>query len=185
MCCPDGSASTASPGRITPLAIRPANPRKFAVRTNHRLHRESQNIRPVTIAERHGFQMLQQGRPEIPRRFLAARNKVVAFQRAYRHALHKRNPQVMRARRRKVLFQLTKHAFLIFNKVHLVNCREYVRYSQQRSDIGVTARLRQQALRSVDQNDRQIGGRRAGGHIPRVLLVARRVRNDEFRLRGV
>ena len=37
---------------------------------------------------------------------------------------------------------------------------------------------------SIDQDNRQVAGRSAGGHISRVLLVAWRVGNDELSLRG-
>ena len=54
---------------------------------------------------------------------------------------------------------------------------------EQRRDVRVPPRLRENALRGVDQNDREIRGRSAGGHVARVLLVARRVRDDEFAAR--
>ena len=44
----------------------------------------------------------------------------------------------------------------------------------------MAARLGQDALARIDQNDRQVGGGRAGGHVARVLLVARRVGDDEL-----
>ena len=43
-------------------------------------------------------------------------------------------------------------------------------------------RLLEQAVAGVDQHDRQLGGRRAGHHVARVLDVARRVGDDEFPL---
>ena len=45
------------------------------------------------------------------------------------------------------------------------------------------ARLRQHALPRIDQHDRKVGGRGAGRHVARVLLVARRVGDDELALR--
>ena len=52
--------------------------------------------------------------------------------------------------------------------------------SQQGSDERVTARLRQNAVARIDQNDGEIRGRSAGGHVARVLLVPRRVGDDEL-----
>ena len=46
----------------------------------------------------------------------------------------------------------------------------------------MTPRLRQDALAGVDQDDREIGRRCAGGHVPRVLLVAGRIGHDELAL---
>ena len=46
------------------------------------------------------------------------------------------------------------------------------------------ARLRQHALARVDQDHREVGGGGAGDHVARVLLVARRVGDDELALVG-
>lgn len=48
----------------------------------------------------------------------------------------------------------------------------------------MAARLREHALARVDQDYREIGGRRAGDHVARVLLVAGRVGDDELASRG-
>ena len=45
-------------------------------------------------------------------------------------------------------------------------------------------RLRQHALARIDQDHREIGGRRAGHHVARILLVARRIGDDELALLG-
>src|SRR5262249_4414712 len=57
-----------------------------------------------------------------------------------------------------------------------------VRDAQQRRDVSVAARLRQDTARGVDQYHGQIGGRGAGGHVAGVLLVAGRIGDDEFAL---
>ncbi len=49
--------------------------------------------------------------------------------------------------------------------------------------IGMPARLRQNALAGIDQHDREIGGGGAGRHVAGVLLMARRVGDDELALR--
>jgi hypothetical protein len=46
--------------------------------------------------------------------------------------------------------------------------------------VAVAPGLGQHALARVDQDHRQVGGRRAGDHVARVLLVARRVGDDEL-----
>ena len=48
----------------------------------------------------------------------------------------------------------------------------------------MAARLGQHALARVDQDDGEVGGRGAGDHVARVLLVARRVGDDELALVG-
>jgi hypothetical protein len=44
--------------------------------------------------------------------------------------------------------------------------------------------LGQHALARVDQQHREVGGRGAGDHVARILLVARRVGDDELALLG-
>ena len=51
---------------------------------------------------------------------------------------------------------------------------------QQRGDERVAARLLEHALARVDQDEREVGGRRAGDHVARVLHVAGRVGDDEL-----
>ncbi len=49
----------------------------------------------------------------------------------------------------------------------------------------MAAGLLADALARVDQHDRQVGGRGAGDHVARVLLVARGVGDDELAPRGL
>ena len=51
--------------------------------------------------------------------------------------------------------------------------------AEEGEDRGVAAGLRHHALAGVDEDDREIGGRCAGRHVARVLLVTRRVGDDE------
>ena len=43
----------------------------------------------------------------------------------------------------------------------------------------MAARLRQDALRRIDEDDGEVGKRGAAGHVARVLLMTRRVGTDE------
>ena len=54
----------------------------------------------------------------------------------------------------------------------------------KRSDVRVPARLLEHAVPRVDQNQGDVGGRRARDHVPRVLNVTRRVGDDELALVG-
>ena len=47
-------------------------------------------------------------------------------------------------------------------------------------EIGMPASLREHSLARIDEDHRKIRGRGAGDHVPGVLLVARRVGDDEF-----
>ena len=51
---------------------------------------------------------------------------------------------------------------------------------QQRGEERVPARLLDHALAGVDQDEREVGGRRARDHVARVLDVAGRVGDDEL-----
>src|ERR1700728_3470449 len=56
--------------------------------------------------------------------------------------------------------------------------------TEQRGDISVPARLSQDALTGIDQDDGDVGGGRAGSHVARVLLVPRSIGNDELAMGG-
>ncbi len=48
----------------------------------------------------------------------------------------------------------------------------------------MTPRLREEPFGAVNQDDRQVRRGRAGGHVPRVLLMPGRVGDDKFAARG-
>ena len=48
----------------------------------------------------------------------------------------------------------------------------------------MAAGLFQHTAARIDQDDRQITGRRTGRHVTSVLLMARRIRDDELAFRG-
>ena len=54
--------------------------------------------------------------------------------------------------------------------------------AEQGHNEAVPLRLGQHAVTGVDENDCQVARAGTGRHVPRVLLVARRVRNDELAL---
>ena len=68
----------------------------------------------------------------------------------------------------------------VIDDVHLVDGDDDVLDAQQRDDESVPLGLHQDAVAGVDQNDGQVGGRCAGRHVAGVLLVARRIGDDEF-----
>ena len=69
-------------------------------------------------------------------------------------------------------------------QIHLVHRQDELANAQQPRDARVAAGLGQHALARVDQHHGEIGVRRAGGHVARVLLMARRVGEDEAALLG-
>jgi len=80
----------------------------------------------------------------------------------------------------KLGFNGAKNSGVVTDQIHLVHGDGEIRNPEQGSDVGVTPRLGQDAIARVDQNNGQVRGGGAGGHIARVLLVTRRVRDDEF-----
>ena len=80
---------------------------------------------------------------------------------------------------RDLRFNLFEALLRIADKVHLVDGEDEVADAHERADAGMAARLRQDALRRVDEDDGEISERGAAGHVARVLLMARRVGTDE------
>ena len=66
------------------------------------------------------------------------------------------------------------------DEVHLVHAQHEVLHLEQRRDHRVAPRLLEHALAGVDEHEREVGGRRAGHHVARVLHVAGRVGDDEL-----
>ena len=77
---------------------------------------------------------------------------------------------------------LAEHRLRILDQIHLVHRQHHVANAEQRRDVGVPARLRQQALARIDQHHRHVGGGSAGGHVAGVLLVSGTVGDDETAL---
>ena len=77
-----------------------------------------------------------------------------------------------------------KYIARIINQIHFVDRQHDVANPQQRGDDGMPPRLGLQALAGIDQNDRQIGRAGTGDHVARVLLVTRRVGDDEAAFDG-
>ena len=75
-----------------------------------------------------------------------------------------------------------EHAAVEADEVHLVHRDDDARHAQQRHDERVALGLCLDAEPRIDEDDREIRGRRAGRHVARVLHVARRVGNDEAAL---
>ena len=70
------------------------------------------------------------------------------------------------------------------DEVHLVDGDHDALDADERGDEGVPPRLRQDALARIDEDDGELGLRGAGRHVAGVLLVARRVGDDEGAVAG-
>ena len=73
---------------------------------------------------------------------------------------------------------------VVVDEVHLVDAQHEVRHAEQRREERVPPRLLDDAVARVDEDQREVGRRRAGDHVARVLDVAGRVGDDELAGRG-
>ena len=69
-----------------------------------------------------------------------------------------------------------EHLLGVVDQVELVDRQDHVADAEQRDEEAVPPGLGEHSLAGVDQDDRQVRGRRAGDHVAGVLLVARACR---------
>ena len=175
--CPEGHVVTVSPVRMVPDYDLSRVATEHVVGAHHHLHRESGTATRVGIAlQAHGLEILQQRRPVEVRRAVALRDHVVAEQRAHRDGVHRGAAEHVV----EVVHDLLEDVLIVVHQVHLVDRDHDVRDPEQRRDVGVTPRLLRGHRSGVHQDDGQVGRRRAGRHVARVLLVPGRVGDDEF-----
>ena len=97
-------------------------------------------------------------------------------------------PTPVQAEPRRPVEHLARHgveALLgVADEVHLVHQHGDVGHAEQRRDRQVAARLLGHPAAGVDQHEREVGGRGAGGHVARVLRVAGAVVQHEAAARG-
>jgi hypothetical protein len=126
---------------------------------------------------RGGFEHFKQGRAFVPVQVVATVDDHVAIERRERDEADVFDTDLGGEFKVFALDPLV--GFLrVIGQVHLVDGDDQVRDADQRSQLGVAAGLRQDALARIDQDDGEVGGRRGGDHVAGVLLVARRVGDD-------
>ena len=114
----------------------------------------------------------------VPRHRVASNEDVVAPQRGDGDACDAIESDL--AREGPVLrLDLAEPLLGVLDEVHLVDRERHVTHAEEGHELTVAAGLRQHPLAGVDEDHRRIRGRGAGDHVPRVLLVARRVGDDE------
>ncbi|RMV89929.1 hypothetical protein ALP03_102740 [Pseudomonas amygdali pv. tabaci] len=147
------------------------------------LHRESQ-VRIVAVAGNFdGLENFHQRLAGVPGRTLALVHHVVALERRHWNKRHGGRLERDTLGELQVIgLDRLEHALIEAVEVHLVDGDDDVLDAQQRGDIAVTTGLGLHAIARVHQNDRQVTGRSAGGHVTGVLLMARCIGNDELAL---
>ncbi len=123
--------------------------------------------------------MLEERGPVIPGHVRRSRDHVIAHERADRDGDNVRHGQLLR-QSLEILLQPQEDVFAVFHQIHFVDRHQDVGNSEQRRDVGVPPRLRENAFCGINQNHGQIGGGGAGRHVARVLLVAGRIGDDKF-----
>ncbi len=117
-------------------------------------------------------------RARIPWRAFAQRRHVVAEARRHRNRLDRLEAE-RRGEAGKTRRDLLEHHAVEADEIDLVHRQHDVADAEQAGDDRVAMRLAQQPLARVDQQHRELGVRRAGRHVAGILLMARRVGDDE------
>ena len=148
------------------------------------MHRHAQRRGSARGGDLDVLEMRQQRRAAVPGRVLARIDDVVAAQRRQRDARDRLD--AAEALGERAVFDVDEVVDLlrVADEVELVDREHDVPDADERDEIAVPARLREHALARVDEDDREICRRRARDHVARVLLVARRVRDDELAFLG-
>ena len=168
-----------SPTRIVPDAIGAGIAAERLIRPVDILHRE---------AERSGHSRATAARrfpatpaalsPRVPRHAGAAAGDVVAVAGADRNRGDRQVSQLV-AQQVEAGHDAVEHRLIEPDQIHLVDREHHRPNAQQRGDGGMPPGLVEQPVTRIDQQNRQIGGRCAGRHVARVLLMTRRIRQDE------
>ena len=155
------------------------------VRTRDVLHGIAQRTAGGARADRRRFQHLQQRGTGVPVKISAALDDHVARQRRHRHEAHGGVVDAGALRERAEIGDDARVVlFAEVHEVHLVDGDHQMRNAEQMRERGVPARLLDDAVARVDQQDRELRRARGRDHVARVLLVSRRIRDDELAQRG-
>ena len=173
----DGQAVIVSPTRTVPERIWPRVAAEVLVGPDDELHREAQRAAAPRCVDLDGLEVLEQARAVEPRRALAARDDVVAVQRAHRDGVE-RGAGEQRARTSDAMPSKTSRSKST-RSILLTASTKFCDAEQPR-DPRVAPRLVENAVPRVHEQNRDVGRGRAGRHVARVLLVPRRVGQDEL-----
>ena len=143
-------------------------------RPDHPLHREAPVFEVAVGGDLDRLEMLEQRRARVPGHRLAAIDDVVALERRHRDRAGVVEPEPL-GERPQVGLDLREALRREIDEIHLVDRDDHVRDHELRGDVGVAARLLDDAVARVEQDHGDIGGRGARDHVARVLNVPGRV----------
>ena len=144
---------------------------------------EAEVVEIVVVVDVDGFQKVEQRRAFIPRRTLRLGHHIVAVECRQGDASHIGDAQ----RSDKLLvngYNLVETLLGEIYQVHLVHGQNDVLNAQQRHQEGVSTRLGDDTRTCIHEDNGQVGRRAARNHVARILLVPRRVGNDELAVVG-
>jgi hypothetical protein len=144
------------------------------------LHRqaESAGLLPFLV-DFDRFEVAHQRWSVVPRRALAVADHVVALERRQGDRRDVIEADLF-AELAVLVDDPAKDTLRVIHQIHLVDRQHDLADADQADEIAVAPGLREDSLAGVDQDHREVGGGRAGDHVARVLLVPRRVGNDEL-----
>ena len=162
-----------------PRGDRPRVTAEGRVWAQHELHRQPEVGQIAIGGDLHVLQVLHQGRAGVPRRGVAPVDDVVPAQRRDGNALRIQNSQLSREGRVSVA-NIVEDLPREVHEVHLVDRDHHVLDAEQGRDVAVALGLDSDAMARIDQDNREVAGGGARRHVARVLLVSRRVGDDEL-----
>ena len=151
---------------------------KIEIGPVHPLHLETERLGEIVARHIGGLEMLEQSRPTEPRRVAGKLDHVVAVARRDRDRHHRGEAELGREGE-VIADDAAEYILLIVDEVNLVHRHHDVAHAEQRADKRVPPRLREHALARIDQDHGKLRVRGAGRHVARILLMPRRVGDDE------
>ncbi len=156
---------------------------KIEVGAVHVLHWQAHRVALQLALHLGRLQQGEQGLALIPGQLVALVDHVVTVQRRDRHDMDGIDAELL-GELAVVGTDALEHLLTELHQIHLVDRHHELLDAEQARDKAVTTGLIQYPFAGVDQNDGQITGGGAGGHVAGVLLVARGIRDDKFALGG-
>jgi hypothetical protein len=130
------------------------------------------------LVERHGLQVVEQRRAAVPGRVDAVDLDVVAVERAQRDADDLLQSDLT-GEAAVLVLDRPESSFVPPDEVHLVHSEQNISDTDEREQIRVATRLRDDTLLRIDEDDARLGGGGSRDHVSRVLLVSGCIRDDE------
>ena len=180
---PGGEAHHLVAGADDAGGDRAAEAAEIEIRPEDELDREAEVLEIAVGADVDRLQERHQRGAGEPRHVRAVGDDVVAFERRDRQEVEVGELQP-RSEGSVVSADLLEDSLVVADDVHLVDGDDDMPDPQERDDEAVAARLREDSVTGVDEDDGQIGRRSPRRHVARVLLVAGGVGDDELALVG-